>query len=72
MINDFSERLKKLREQKKPILARSVVSQLCGLPTDAVRRYERGEADPSIESLIRLADFYEVSIDYLLGRVPYR
>ena len=48
------------------------MSELCGLGRSAVRRYERGERVPSVEALIALADYYEVSLDYLTGRVNYR
>lgn len=71
-MTEFSERLRKLREEQKPIKSRHIVSQLCGLPPDAVRRYERGESKPTMEALVKLADFYEVSLDYLVGRAPYR
>lgn len=73
MDEGFPERLKHLRETyrsrsiKKPI-SRQTLSELCGLAPDAVRRYERGEARPSMEALVRLADFFGVSIDYLVGR----
>lgn len=45
---------------------------MCGLNPDAVRRYERGEAEPTLSSLILLADYFEVSLDYLTGRIPYK
>jgi transcriptional regulator with XRE-family HTH domain len=32
-----------------------------------LRRYERGEAEPSASALIKIADYYNVSVDYLLG-----
>jgi transcriptional regulator with XRE-family HTH domain len=66
----FRERLQKLREERRK--SRVVVSQLCGLQNDAVRRYERGESKPSMEALVALADFFEVSLDYLTGRANYR
>ena len=72
MNDEFPRRLQKLREERTPIKARHVVSQLCGLPSDAVRRYERGEAKPTMEALVKLADYYEVSLDDLVGRAPYR
>lgn len=31
-------------------------------------RYEQGQFEPSIETLIKLADYYQVSLDYLVGR----
>lgn len=66
----FRDRLKKLREEQRK--SRVVLSQLCGLQNDAVRRYERGEAKPSMDALVALADYFEVSLDYLTGRANYR
>lgn len=66
----FPRRLQRLREQQRK--SRRVVSELCGLPTDAIRRYERGEAKPNMEALVKLADYFEVSLDYLTGRANYR
>ncbi len=71
-MNEFPERLRKLREERKPIKSMAVVSELCGLPRGAVRKYERGEAKPNMSALIALADYYEVSLDYLTGRAKYR
>ena len=31
-------------------------------------RYENGSAQPSLENLVKLADYFDVSLDYLLGR----
>lgn len=63
--NKFPERLRRLRERRR--VSRYVVSELCGLNRDAVRRYERGEAEPNMKALINIADYFEVSIDYLAG-----
>ena len=63
---EFRERLQHLREKKR--ISRRALSELCGLPSDAVRRYERGEAKPTLTSLEAIADFFEVSLDYLTGR----
>ena len=71
-MNEFPERLRRLREERRPVRSMATVSELCGLERGAVRRYERGERTPSMEALIALADYYEVSLDYLTGRVNYR
>lgn len=34
-------------------------------------RYENGSSQPSLETLVKLADFFDVSVDYLLGRTEY-
>ena len=66
MYQVFRQRLQMLREKRQ--MSRKLLSELCGLSSDVIRRYERGEADPRIESLILIADFFEVTTDYLLGR----
>lgn len=67
--NEFPKRLQKLREQERK--SRRVLSELCGLPDSAIKRYERGEIKPNVESLVAIADHFHVSIDYLLGRTNY-
>lgn len=62
----FAERLQRLRERRQ--ISRRVMSELCGLYHDAIRRYERRESIPNAEELEAIADFLEVSTDYLLGR----
>lgn len=66
MNREFCRRLKQLREKRG--LSRRTLSELCGLHPDAVRRYERGLASPSIEAVCALADYLGVSVDWLTGR----
>lgn len=66
MTSEFPKRLRKLRERQRR--KQYVVSELCGLNRSTIRRYERGEMEPSAEALSAIADYFEVSIDYLLGR----
>ncbi len=35
---------------------------------NTISRYESGEREPGIAELIRLADYFNVSVDYLIGR----
>ena len=63
---ELGQRLQQLRERKN--ISRIVLSELCGLHPDAIRRYERGEDKPNLESLVAIADFFGVTIDYLVGR----
>lgn len=69
-MSEFPERLRRLREEKR--IKRYILSQRCGLHSDAIRRYELGEAEPDLQSMIAIADFFEVSLDYLCGRADYR
>ena len=64
----FPKRLQALREKRR--ISRKVLSELCGLAPDAVRRYERGEAEPTLSSLLLLADYFEVPLDELIWRDP--
>lgn len=65
-MNGFPKRLRELREQHH--MSRLVLAQLCGLSKNMIAMYERGEKSPSVDSLLQLADFFKVSVDYLLDR----
>lgn len=69
MTEDFPRRLQGLRERKR--ISRRVLSELCGLSKNMIAMYERGEKAPSVDALVSLADFFEVSTDYLLGRKKF-
>ena len=61
------ERLRLLRTEKKLSL-RELGEQL-NLSFVTIGQYERGERQPDNDTLVKLADFFEVSVDYLLERV---
>lgn len=65
-MDGFPERLQRLRERRG--MSRRVLSECCGLSKNAVARYERGERMPDIIDATKIADFFEVSLDYLCGR----
>ena len=45
-------------------------AQALGLQGEAYRRYERGETEPSLETLVRIAELTDTSLDHLIaGRV---
>lgn len=66
MGSDFSSRLQRLRERRR--IDRKTLGECCGLSKNIIGQYERGEKEPSLKTLIEIADFFEVSTDYLLGR----
>lgn len=43
------------------------LSKQCGVSREMIGKYERGEATPSIEAAKKIADAFEVSLDYLVG-----
>ena len=62
------DKLKIYRKERG--LTQTQVADAVGLGRQAYAYYEKGEREPSTETLCRLADFFEVSIDELLGRTP--
>lgn len=63
---DFAERVRDLR--KTHGLTQKQVADNTGLSTIGVQSYERRARKPTHDALISLADFFGVSIDYLVGR----
>ncbi len=59
-------RLRDLREDKD--LNQTQVAKIIGMSQTGYSKYETGENDIPTEILIKLADFYEVSVDYILNR----
>ena len=62
----FAERLRFLRTEKE--LTRKALSELTGVSDSSINMYERGEREPGLETLEAFADFFNVDMDYLLGR----
>lgn len=62
----FDKRLSELRKAKK--LSQEELAKKVGVHTNVMGRYERGEAKPSIEIAVKLADVLEVSLDFLVGK----
>ena len=69
MNGEFPKRLRQLRKRRG--ISQQVLSELCGLSKNVVNQYERGGRLPSFKALMALADFFEVSLDYLCGRGNY-
>jgi len=63
----LSDRLVKLRKVHNYTQQR--VADYLGITRPAYTAYERGTRQPDYETLLKLADYYDVTIDYLLGRV---
>ena len=61
----MKNRLKEIRKEKRLTLEQ--VGKGVGLSTNAISRYERGVREPKLETWQKLADFFNVPVDYLLG-----
>jgi len=66
----FAERIRELRKEKKQTQTQMANYLRCSLRT--YQYYESATHYPDIPDLIKLADFYDVSTDYLLGRSEER
>lgn len=62
----FSERLISLRKSKN--ITQKQISTTINMSEPAYQRYEYGTREPAYQKLIALADYFNVSIDYLVGR----
>ncbi len=67
---DFSIRLKTLRIERR--LKQHDIAEFLGLSDGGYRCYEQGRGFPDVPKLCKLADFFDVNIDYLLGRCETR
>lgn len=66
----YFERLKSLRKEIK--MSQSDIGEFLGIMQTVYSRYERGAGTIPIEHLLKLADLYNVSTDYILGRTNLR
>ena len=62
----YFQRLKDLREDND--MKQVQISELLGIQQTVYSRYERGAQNIPIEHLLFLADYYNVSTDFMLGR----
>ena len=66
----LAERLHSLRKERN--LTQADISKEIDISLNSYRRYERNEREPDAPTLARMADFYGVTLDYLVGRSEER
>lgn len=62
----LARRLKELRESRR--IYQKEMAEVLGLSFRGYQDYETDKSEPKLRTLIAIADYYEVSIDYLVGR----
>lgn len=62
----FNERLKYQRESSG--YTQKQMAELIGIAPRSYQRYESGEREPNIATLVQIADFFKISLDDLIGR----
>jgi transcriptional regulator with XRE-family HTH domain len=60
------ENLRSLREAKK--ITQSQLGEYLGAKKSAISLWESGKRQPDQETLVRIANYFDVTVDYLLGR----
>ncbi|MBQ7874660.1 MAG: helix-turn-helix transcriptional regulator [Oscillospiraceae bacterium] len=63
-------RIRELREDKD--ISQTALAKVLGMSQTGYSKYETGENDVPTSILIKLADFYGTSVDYILGRTDER
>ena len=66
----FNERLKLLRREAG--LSQQDFAKQLGTSKSSINMYERGEREPGLETLEAIADYFNVDMDYLLGKSEHR
>ena len=67
MKNYLPERLRQLREENE--WTQEQLGEMLNVSGATVNRYEKGLRNPDPETLLKLADIFDISLDYLLGRI---
>ena len=67
---NYRTRIRAVREDRD--LTQKQVAQMLGMSQTGYSKYETGENDIPTIVLIKLADFYQTSTDYLLGRTDQK
>lgn len=66
---DFAKRLKELRAEKG--IYQKDLAEILHVAPSAVSAWEIGRNEPCNEMLIKISDFFGVTLDYLLGKTDY-
>lgn len=64
-MSDLCERLQHLKNEKK-VLQKDIAKAI-NISLRSYQRYESGERKPDSDTLIKLSNYFDVSVDYLLG-----
>jgi len=65
MMNRFSERLKELRKSRN--ISQQKLGTYLNYGYTAIANYESGRNEPSFDTLMKIAVFFDVTVDYLIG-----
>lgn len=69
MENKFAQRLLELRQDNN--LTQNALAKAIGVSQKSIDFWEKGVNEPKLTYLIRLANYFSVSIDFLVGKIDY-
>ncbi|MFP4372460.1 MAG: HD domain-containing phosphohydrolase [Halanaerobium sp.] len=69
-MQEFSSRLKKIRKSRK--LSQKDLAEDLGYARTTIANYEQNTRIPSLETILEIADYFNISLDYLLGRTKIK
>ena len=68
-MSSFSENLTRLRKENK--VSQQKIANYVGVTQQCISEWEKGDMEPTLSNLIKIADVFDVSIDFLAGRKDY-
>ncbi|GHV48369.1 hypothetical protein FACS189499_07630 [Clostridia bacterium] len=63
----FGEQIVKLR--KRNSLSEEKIAKDLGITQQSLNLYENGKRSPNLEMICKLAEYFNISLDYLVGRI---
>lgn len=66
---NIGERLKELRQTNN--IKQYQLAQALNVHPTTITKYELGERTPDLKTICKIADYFDVSVDFLLGRTKY-
>jgi len=69
MNNKFGETLRSFREEKQ--MTQQVLATICNTTKYSISAWELGKQEPNIDMILKLADFFDVTVGQLLGTEEY-
>lgn len=68
-LKEVAQRIRELRLSVK--LSQAKMGQIVGVRQSSLDRYENDKSSPSLETLVRYADYFDVSLNYIFGRTDH-
>ena len=69
-VTDLLKNLKKLRIERN--ISQQQLASVIKVSQQSINKYENHETEPNLSTLIMLADYFETSVDYIIGRTDIR